>query len=166
MKKTLDSVNVGDAVKATDLFNAGETLDVTGTVKVVLYQRYGGAISVVPATHGVHEYYRHGGSIGMCAWPAASLKTKDARRRQCSHNPKCGLSMSAVSMALYSSPMDPGKKWSRDSESASEENTRTLSTGKRSGARPLRALHHPQAASRCPMALAAKCSDLNHWRLR
>ena len=26
------------------------------------------------ATHGVHEYYRHGGSIGMCAWPARVFK--------------------------------------------------------------------------------------------
>ena len=28
------------------------------------------------ATHGVHEYYRHGGSIGMATYPARVFKNK------------------------------------------------------------------------------------------
>ena len=82
-KETLDSVNVGDEVKATELFNVGETLDVTGTSKgrgftgVMKRHNFRGT----KATHGVHEYYRHGGSIGMCAWPARVFKNKKMPKR-------------------------------------------------------------------------------------
>ena len=59
-------------------FVDGELIDVVGTSKgrgfTGVMKRYnfrGGK-----ATHGVHEYYRHGGSIGMCAWPARVFKNK------------------------------------------------------------------------------------------
>ena len=74
----LDAVSIGDEVSASELFAAGELVDVVGTSKgrgfTGVMKRYncrGGK-----ATHGVHEYYRHGGSIGMCAWPARVFKNK------------------------------------------------------------------------------------------
>ncbi|MEE2755890.1 MAG: 50S ribosomal protein L3 [Myxococcota bacterium] len=74
----LDAVSIGDEVAAAELFDAGELVDVVGTSKgrgfTGVMKRYnfrGGK-----ATHGVHEYYRHGGSIGMCAWPARVFKNK------------------------------------------------------------------------------------------
>ncbi len=68
---------VGQELKA-DLFNVGDRLDVTGVSKgrgfsgVMRRHNFKGA----KRTHGVHEYFRHSGSIGMCAWPSKVIKGK------------------------------------------------------------------------------------------
>jgi large subunit ribosomal protein L3 len=76
--EVLEGLTVGDAVTAESIFTPEDTVDVVGTSKgrgfagvMVRYNFKGGK-----ATHGVHEYYRHGGSIGMCAWPARVFKNK------------------------------------------------------------------------------------------
>lgn len=57
-------------------FNVGDLLDVTAVSKgrgfsgVMKRHNFRGA----KRTHGVHEYFRHGGSIGMCAWPGKVIK--------------------------------------------------------------------------------------------
>ena len=55
-----------------DLFRAGEFVDATGTSKgrgytgVMKRHNFAGA----KGSHGVHEFFRHGGSIGSSAWPS------------------------------------------------------------------------------------------------
>lgn len=55
-----------------DLFVAGEFVDVTGTSKgrgytgVMKRHNFAGA----KGSHGVHEFFRHGGSIGASAYPS------------------------------------------------------------------------------------------------
>jgi large subunit ribosomal protein L3 len=61
-----------------DLFAEGAMVDVTGTTKGKGYQ---GVIKRhnmrgTKATHGVHEYYRHGGSIGCRLTPGRVLPGK------------------------------------------------------------------------------------------
>lgn len=61
-----------------DLFAEGTPVDVTGTSKGKGFQ---GVIkrhhmSGKPATHGVHEYFRHGGSIGCRLTPGKVAKGK------------------------------------------------------------------------------------------
>ena len=74
----LESRNVGDAVNIEDIFYDGEKIDVTGVSKgrgftgVMKRHNFRGT----KATHGVHEYYRHGGSIGMATYPARVFKNK------------------------------------------------------------------------------------------
>ncbi len=68
----LDGIEVGQTLAASDLFNAGQFADVTGTSKgrgftgVMKRHNFAGAKS----SHGAHEYFRHGGSIGSSAWPS------------------------------------------------------------------------------------------------
>lgn len=74
----LEGYTVGEAVTADGLFNVDDHIDVVGTSKG---RGFGGVMARhnfrgTKATHGVHEYYRHGGSIGMCAWPARVFKNK------------------------------------------------------------------------------------------
>lgn len=70
----LDEYEVGQELGA-DLFNIGDYVDVTGTSKgrgysgVMRRHNFAGA----KASHGVHEFFRHGGSIGMSADPARVL---------------------------------------------------------------------------------------------
>ncbi|AWV89163.1 50S ribosomal protein L3 [Bradymonas sediminis] len=70
----LDAYTVGEEIP-TDFFEAGEYIDATATSKgrgfagVMVRHNFGGG----KATHGVHEAYRHGGSIGMSADPARVL---------------------------------------------------------------------------------------------
>lgn len=67
----LESYEVGQELGA-DLFSQGDWVDVTGTSKgrgftgVVKRHNFSGS----PMSHGTHEYYRHGGSIGQSADPA------------------------------------------------------------------------------------------------
>jgi large subunit ribosomal protein L3 len=74
----LDARSVGDEVRADAIFYVGEKIDVTGTSKgrgftgVMKRHNFKGT----KATHGVHEYYRHGGSIGMATYPARVFKNK------------------------------------------------------------------------------------------
>ncbi|MCX8023215.1 MAG: 50S ribosomal protein L3 [Syntrophorhabdaceae bacterium] len=59
-----------------ELFNIGDFVDVTGTSKgkgfagVVKRHGFKGA----PASHGTHEYFRHGGSIGQNMTPGRTFK--------------------------------------------------------------------------------------------
>lgn len=70
----LDDYEVGQEL-GPELFELGDWVDVTGTSKgrgytgVVKRHNFAG----FPATHGTHEYYRHGGSIGMSADPGRVL---------------------------------------------------------------------------------------------
>ena len=71
-------LEVGSEVKVTDLFKEGDLVDVTGVSKGRGYQ---GVIkrhhfSGFPATHGTHEYFRHGGSIGNRTHPGRVFKNK------------------------------------------------------------------------------------------
>ena len=67
----LDQYEVGQELGA-ELFAAGEWVDVTGTSKgrgftgVMRRHNFRGG----KAAHGVHEYFRHGGSIGASAYPS------------------------------------------------------------------------------------------------
>ncbi len=71
-------LEVGAEVKVVDLFKEGDLVDVTGVTKGRGYQ---GVIkrhhfSGFPATHGTHEYFRHGGSIGNRTHPGRVFKNK------------------------------------------------------------------------------------------
>ncbi|MET0151097.1 MAG: 50S ribosomal protein L3 [Candidatus Binatia bacterium] len=71
-------LEVGAEVKVADLFKEGDLVDVTGVTKGRGYQ---GVIkrhhfSGFPATHGTHEYFRHGGSIGNRTHPGRVFKNK------------------------------------------------------------------------------------------
>jgi len=74
---SLEYYEVGKELGA-DEFNAGEFVDVTGTSKgrgftgVMKRHNFKGT----KASHGVHEFFRHGGSIGMSAWPSRVLPGK------------------------------------------------------------------------------------------
>ena len=71
----LDEYNVGDELGA-NIFKVGQFVDVTGTSKgrgftgVMKRHNFKGT----RATHGTHEFFRHGGSIGASAWPARVFK--------------------------------------------------------------------------------------------
>lgn len=73
-EEDLEHYEVGQKLDA-ELFDAGEWVDVTGTSKgrgfsgVMRRHNFAGA----KATHGVHEYFRHGGAIGMSADPSRVL---------------------------------------------------------------------------------------------
>jgi large subunit ribosomal protein L3 len=57
------SYEVGQEIKAGDLFKVGDRIDVSG-------------ISKGPGSHGTHEYFRHGGSIGNRSYPGRVRKGK------------------------------------------------------------------------------------------
>lgn len=69
---------IGQELKPLDVFEAGIPIDVTGTSKGKGFQgvmkrwHMGGG----KASHGVHEYYRHGGSIGCRLTPGRVWKGK------------------------------------------------------------------------------------------
>jgi large subunit ribosomal protein L3 len=66
---------VGKVLTAGDVFTEGETVDVTGTSKgrgfagVMKRHNFAG----FERSHGVHEYFRHGGSIGTRLTPGMTL---------------------------------------------------------------------------------------------
>jgi large subunit ribosomal protein L3 len=74
----LGQFEVGQELKATDIMNLGERIDVAGTSKgrgfsgVMKRHNFSGT----KASHGVHEYFRHGGSIGCATYPARVFKNK------------------------------------------------------------------------------------------
>ncbi len=77
----LDDVSqfqVGQEIKATDIFKPGDRIDVCGTSKghgfagVIKRWSFGG----FPGSHGTHEYFRHGGSIGNRSFPGRVRKGK------------------------------------------------------------------------------------------
>ncbi len=69
---------VGQEIKVSDLFKTGDRIDVTGTSKgkgfagVIKRWSFGG----FPGSHGTHEYFRHGGSIGNRSFPGRVFKGK------------------------------------------------------------------------------------------
>src|SRR5215471_14984359 len=69
--KDLDKYEVGKVLHAAEVFKAGDVVDVTGTTKGKGYQgvmkqhKMGGDTM----THGTHEFFRHGGSIGCRLTP-------------------------------------------------------------------------------------------------
>jgi len=69
---------VGQSISTTDVFEAGVPVDITGRTKGRGFQgvikRHG--MSGTKASHGVHEYYRHGGSIGCRLTPGRVSKGK------------------------------------------------------------------------------------------
>jgi large subunit ribosomal protein L3 len=68
----------GDEIAADTLFKEGDVVDVTGITKgrgytgVVKRHNFSG----FPASHGTHEYFRHGGSIGNRSFPGRVFKNK------------------------------------------------------------------------------------------
>jgi large subunit ribosomal protein L3 len=74
----LDRFEVGATIAGGDIFRAGEKIDVVGTSKgrgftgVMQRHNFRGA----KASHGVHEYFRHGGSIGSNTSPAHVFKNR------------------------------------------------------------------------------------------
>ncbi len=74
----VEKFEVGQEIKPADVFEAGVPVDVTATSKGKGYQ---GVIKRhnmrgTKASHGVHEYYRHGGSIGCRLTPGRVYKGK------------------------------------------------------------------------------------------
>ncbi len=71
----LEAYEVGQELGA-DTFKAGEFVDVAGTSKgrgftgVMKRHNFAGT----KASHGVHEFFRHGGSIGASAYPGRVFK--------------------------------------------------------------------------------------------
>jgi large subunit ribosomal protein L3 len=74
----LDQFEVGQAIAIGDVFQEGQKIDVSGKTKgrgfTGVVKRWGFAGQT--RTHGVHEFFRHGGSIGQCAWPGKVDKNK------------------------------------------------------------------------------------------
>jgi large subunit ribosomal protein L3 len=77
----LDDVSqfqIGQEIKAADLFKTGDRIDVSGISKghgfagVIKRWSFGG----FPGSHGTHEYFRHGGSIGNRSFPGRVRKGK------------------------------------------------------------------------------------------
>src|SRR5438093_13262568 len=77
----LDDVSqyeVGQELKAADLFKVGDRIDVSGISKghgftgVIKRWSFGG----FHGSHGTHEYFRHGGSIGNRSFPGRARKEK------------------------------------------------------------------------------------------
>lgn len=71
-------VSLGQEIKVADVFQAGDHVDVTGFSKG---KGYAGVIkrhqfSGFPGSHGTHEYFRHGGSIGNRSYPGRVFKGK------------------------------------------------------------------------------------------
>nr|AKQ01560.1 50S ribosomal protein L3, large subunit ribosomal protein L3 [uncultured delta proteobacterium Rifle_16ft_4_minimus_1997] len=69
---------LGQEIKVSDLFKTGDRIDVAGTSKgrgfTGVIKRWG--FSGFPASHGTHEYFRHGGSIGNRSFPGRVFKGK------------------------------------------------------------------------------------------
>ncbi len=73
----LDQFEVGQEV-TIDHFQKGDFIDVTGKTKgrgfTGVMKRHG--MAGAKRSHGTHEYFRHGGSIGASAYPARVFKGK------------------------------------------------------------------------------------------
>lgn len=72
-----DEYEVGQEIKA-DALTVGDRVDVVGTSKGAgfagVMKTYG--FAGAKATHGVHEAFRHGGSLGQCMTPGRVMKGK------------------------------------------------------------------------------------------
>ena len=76
--KELDKYEVGKVIRAAEVFKPGDVIDVVGTTKGKGYQgvmkRHKMAGDTM--THGTHEFFRHGGSIGCRLTPGRVHKGK------------------------------------------------------------------------------------------
>ena len=77
----LDDVSqyeVGQEIKVEDLFKVGDRIDVSGISKghgfTGVIKRW--SFAGFPGSHGTHEYFRHGGSIGNRSYPGRVRKGK------------------------------------------------------------------------------------------
>jgi large subunit ribosomal protein L3 len=74
-KEELDKFQVGQEI-GTDLFKKGDLVDVSGSSKgrgfTGVIKRHG--MAGAKDSHGTHEYFRHGGSIGASASPSHVFK--------------------------------------------------------------------------------------------
>jgi large subunit ribosomal protein L3 len=75
-KRGEGELKLGQAIAAGDVFKAGDAVDVSGVSKG---HGYAGVIkrhhfSGFPGSHGTHEYFRHGGSIGNRSYPGRVRK--------------------------------------------------------------------------------------------
>ncbi len=74
-EETLGRYEEGQKV-TVELFEKGDRVDVTGTSKgrgfAGVVKRHG--FAGFKATHGTHEYFRHAGGIGACAYPGKVWK--------------------------------------------------------------------------------------------
>jgi large subunit ribosomal protein L3 len=72
-----ESYELGQEIIA-DIFQAGDLVDVSGTNKgrgfTGVMKRHG--FRGAPGSHGTHEFFRHGGSIGAAADPSRTFKGK------------------------------------------------------------------------------------------
>jgi large subunit ribosomal protein L3 len=77
-KEDVAKYQVGQVLSAADIFSADDTVDVTGTSKgkgfAGVMKRYNFAGFI--RTHGTHEFFRHGGSIGCRLTPGHVMKGK------------------------------------------------------------------------------------------
>ena len=71
-------LEVGQEIRLADLFKAGDQIDVTGVSKgrgfAGVIRRHG--FAGFPGSHGTHEAFRHGGSIGNRSYPGRVFKGK------------------------------------------------------------------------------------------
>jgi len=76
--KDLEKYEVGKTLRAADIFKTGDVVDVVGTTKGKGYQgvmkRH--RMKGDSMTHGTHEFFRHGGSIGCRLTPGRVHKGK------------------------------------------------------------------------------------------
>ena len=77
----LDDVSqyeVGQEIKVENLFKVGDRIDVSGISKghgfTGVIKRW--SFAGFPGSHGTHEYFRHGGSIGNRSYPGRVRKGK------------------------------------------------------------------------------------------
>jgi large subunit ribosomal protein L3 len=74
----VDSYEVGGELTIAQIFQAGELVDIVGRTKgrgfSGVMKRHG--MSGFPGSHGTHEYFRHGGSIGNRSYPGRIFKGK------------------------------------------------------------------------------------------
>jgi len=74
-KEELEKFEIGQEV-SIDLFKKGDLIDVSGTSKgrgfTGVMKRHG--MAGAKSSHGTHEYFRHGGSIGASAYPSHVFK--------------------------------------------------------------------------------------------
>ena len=90
-----DAPAVGTELTVGEVFAVGEHVQVTGITKgrgtTGVIKRHG--FSGFPASHGTHEYFRHGGSIGNRSYPGRVLQGKahgGAVRRRSRHHAQPG----------------------------------------------------------------------------
>ncbi len=74
----LDAFEIGQEIVPGDIFKAGEYVDISGNSKgrgfTGVIKKYG--MAGANSSHGTHEFFRHGGSIGSSAYPSRVFKGK------------------------------------------------------------------------------------------